>query len=186
MPMGMLFLIGELRCYHSGNFLLASTYWLVYTVYMEVTLMEPSIQVVNRLMVSFQALGRVMILPMQKEGTFSAVMVDGGVIVSNLGNQPFLPWEVFTETVSLLIREGGSAEKGNVMGPRLGSDELPMNSVEGHVAYTVYGKRKGDSVFRRISPVANILVWSGICVNERGKLSLSDKWMGMYLKRDAS
>lgn len=147
--------------------------------------MEPTIQVVNRLMVSFQALGRVMIIPMQTEGTFSAVMVDGGVIVSDLGNQPFLPWEVFTETVSLLIRRGGSAEKGNVMGHRLGTDGLPMDSVEGHVARAVYGKQKGESVFRRVSPIANILVWSGICVNEPGRLSLSEKWMGMYLKRDA-
>ena len=143
---------------------------------MEVVPMEPSIQVLNRLMVSFQALGRVMIIPLQKEDTFSAVMVDGGVIVSNLGNQPFLPWEVFTETVSLLIREGGAAGKGNVMGHRLGSDELPMHSVEGHVAHTVYGKQKGDSVFRRVTPIANILVWSGICVSEPGKLSLSDSW----------
>ena len=147
--------------------------------------MDSSIRVINRLMVSFQALGRVMIIPMQNEDTFSAVMVDGGVIVSNLGNQPFLPWEVFTETVSLLIREGGSADKGNVMGHRFGSDELPVNSVEGHVARAVFGKRNGDSVFRRISPIANILVWSGICVNEPGKLALSDQWMGMYLKRDA-
>jgi len=145
---------------------------------------DSSIEVVNRLMVSFQALGRVMIIPMQNEDTFSAVMVDGGVIVSNLGNQPFLPWEVFTETVSLLIRRGGSAEKGNVMGHRLGSDELPMDSVEGHAAHAVYGKQKGESVFRRISPIANILVWSGICVNEPGILSLSEKWMGMFLKKD--
>lgn len=146
--------------------------------------MEPSIQVLNRLMVSFQALGRVMIIPMQNEDTFSAVMVDGGVIVSNLGNQPFLPWEVFTETVSLLIRREGSADKGNVMGHRLGSKGLPLDSVEGHAAHTVYGKQKGESVFRRITPIANILVWSGICVNEPGKLSLSDRWMGMY--RDVS
>jgi len=147
--------------------------------------MEPSIEVVNRLMVSFQALGRVMIIPMQTEGTFSAVMVDGGVIVSDLGNQPFLPWDIFTETVSLLIQKGGSAEKGNVMGHRLGSDALPLDSVEGHVAHTVYGKQKGESVFRRISPIANILVWSGICVNEPGKLSLSKRWMGMFLKKNA-
>ena len=147
--------------------------------------MDPSIQVVNRLMTCFQALEQTKIIPMQNKATFSAVMVDGGVSVSNLGNQPFLPWEVFAETVSLLIRQGGSADKGNAMGPRLGSDELPMDSVEGHVAHIVYGKQRGESVFRRISPVANILVWSGICVNEPGKLSLSGRWMGMYLKRDA-
>jgi len=141
---------------------------------MEVENIDIYIQVINRLMVSFQALDRSINIPMQTGVSFSAVMVDGGIDVSNLGNQPFLPWEVFTETVSLLIRQGGSADKGNAMGYRLGSEELPMDSVEGHVAHTVYGKQKGESVFRRITPIANILVWSGICINEPGRLSLSD------------
>jgi hypothetical protein len=144
---------------------------------------NPVIQVMNRLVVSLEAIGRVMVIPMQNEGTFSAVMVDGGVVVSSLGSQPFLPWEAFTETVSLLIREGGSVQKGSAKGNRLGSDALPLRSVEGHIAHTVYGKQEGDVVFPRAAAIADILAWSGICVNEPERLRLADAWQ--YLIRDA-
>lgn len=54
--------------------------------------------------------------------TFTAELTEEGINVSNLGNQPFLPWAVFVETISLFIRHGGIADRGNaqVQGIRLG------------------------------------------------------------------
>ena len=106
-------------------------------------------------------------------GFFTATLRPDGVEVDNLGKQPFLPWAVFQETVCLLIRQGGRARKGNAMGPKLGEPGLALDSIEGHVAHVVYGKRPGVSVFRRIAPIACILIWAGVCENGRGFLLLN-------------
>lgn len=111
-------------------------------------------------------------IPDQRGGAFTATMTEGGVSVSNLGNQPLLPWAVFEEAVALLGRMGGRAARGDAMHCRLGDDGLPLDSVEGHIAAAVYGQREGDSVFRRITPVACILVWAGICGHGPGELLL--------------
>jgi hypothetical protein len=102
-------------------------------------------------------------IPLQRNGTFSARLVEGGVMVTNLGGQPFLPWAVFQEAVQIIIASGGVALRGDAMNSRLGDPGLPLDSVEGHVAHIVYRKQIGETVFRRISPISAILAWSGIC-----------------------
>ena len=104
--------------------------------------------------------------------TFSTEMTKEGVLVSNLGNQPFLPWEVFQEAVCLLMRSGGRAKRGNAMDNKLGDPELSFDSLEGHIAHVVYGKKQGDSIFSRITPIVCILVWAGICKTEPGEVIL--------------
>lgn len=58
------------------------------------------------------------------------------------------------------------------MNYKLGETGLPIDSVEGRIAFKVYGKQLGQSVFRRITPIACILIWAGLCVNQSGKLIL--------------
>lgn len=110
------------------------------------------------------------------EFTMHAVIDRGnvlGVAVDNLGNEPFLPFDVFVVALSLLeASEQTQVEKGNAMNAKLGDPELTVNTVEGLVAKVVYGKNIGDSVFRRITPISRILQWANICNNERGYLSL--------------
>jgi len=120
----------------------------------------------------FERIDRKVIIPMQKGRAFKASMTDEGVMVDNLGNQPLLPWVVFQGAIDLLIRKGGRAEKGNAMASRLGAEGLPLDSIEGHIALTVYGKRPGESVFRRISPISAILVWAELCDTNPGELVL--------------
>ena len=103
-------------------------------------------------------------IPLLKGDSFTADLTDEGIRVDNLGNQPFLPWAVFQEAICVLMRNGGRAERGNAMKPKLGEEGLSIGSVEGHIAYVVYGKRPGDAVFRRITPIACILIWAGLCV----------------------
>ena len=112
------------------------------------------------------------IIPLQRGDNFHAKIVEGGIEVDNLGNQPYLPWCVFQEAVCVLIRNQGTAIRGDAMNFRLGDEGLPLDSVEGHIALVVYGKQVGGSVFRRITPVACILEWAGICRSEPGKLML--------------
>ncbi len=95
-------------------------------------------------------------IPLLKGDTFIATLEDDGIEVDNLGNQPFLPWVVFQEAVCVLLRSGGTALKGDAMGSKLGESGLSLESIEGHIAYVVYGKKPGDSVFRRITPISCI------------------------------
>ncbi|MBN1545148.1 MAG: hypothetical protein JW902_00650 [Syntrophaceae bacterium] len=107
---------------------------------------------------------------LQKGKSFNATMTEEGILVDNLSTQPLLPWIVFEETIELLVRKGGRAKKGNAMGYRLGDASLPLDSIEGHIAFKVYGKNTGDTLFRRISPISAILVWAGLCDTSPGEL----------------
>ena len=111
-------------------------------------------------------------IPNRRGGSFSATITEDGIEVDNLGVQPFLPWQVFWEAVSLMDSNDGEAKFGNAMNARLGEPKLPFNSIEGHIASQVYHRQAGDSVFRRIVPISNILIWAGICQAQRGRLIL--------------
>lgn len=116
--------------------------------------------------------GKAEITLLKANQSFKVELTSGGILVNNLNNEPFLAWAVFEKAIELLEREGGSALKGDAMGSRLGEEGLPINSIEGYIAKEVYGKKTGDSVFRRISPIVNILIWAGVCKNDKGRLIL--------------
>ena len=129
--------------------------------------------VITRLKERFAAEGGRAFIPLIRgDKPFRAELSEDGIYVDNLGNQPFLPWAVFVAAVELMKGMGGRAMKGDAMRHRLGTQGLPINSIEGHIADTVYGKQAGDSIFRRITPIACILIWAGICYNEHGCLIL--------------
>ena len=111
-------------------------------------------------------------IPSKREGTFSARLVRDGIEVSNLGTQGFLPWSVFEETIAFLEQQGGRAIKGDAIGSRLGEKGLALNTIEGHIAATIYGKKPGQYVLRRITPIARILDWAGLCEDQSGYLLL--------------
>jgi hypothetical protein len=111
-------------------------------------------------------------IPLLKGGTFTARIVNEGVEIDNLGIQPFIPWAAFQEAVCILIRMSGRAERGNAMNYRLGDPNLSLDSIEGHIVHIVYGKQIGDTVFRRITPIACILIWAGICRSKPNELVL--------------
>lgn len=54
------------------------------------------------------------------------------------------------------------------------TEGLSLESVEGHIAHLVYGRQLGQTVFRRITPIACILIWAGICEHVPGRLKLRD------------
>jgi hypothetical protein len=125
----------------------------------------------------FASAGNPAVIPLMKGGkAFQATLTAAGIEVDNLRAEKLLPWTVFETAWQLLRENGGSAAlRGNAMGFRLGDDELPLNSVEGRVAHRVYGKVPGDSVFRRVSPIAAIMVWAEMCTSANKRLSLVAK-----------
>ena len=130
---------------------------------------SPVVQIIRQ---KFEEGGGTAHIPNLKKRYFTAKLVDGGVDVDNLGSLPFLSWQVFHEAIGLLIRNGGRAKKGNAMNARLGDRGLPSSTIEGYIAQTVYGKRAGEWVFRRITPISCILVWAGVCEAEPNELVL--------------
>jgi len=121
------------------------------------------IYAVNAIKRKFAQTGHPTEIPLLKGGSFTADLVDEGIVVNNLGAQPFLPWVVFQEAVCVLMRNGGHAERGNAMKAKLGEKDLSSDSVEGLIAHVLYGKNPGDTMFRRIIPISCILIWAGIC-----------------------
>lgn len=134
--------------------------------------MMDGIKVVKAIKSKFQETGSPADIPMQKGGTFNAKLTNDGILVDNLDNQPFLPWIVFQEAICVLIRNDGRAARGDATSARLGSGELSLDSVEGHIAQVVYGKKVGDPVYGRIAPIVDILIWADVCDATRSELIL--------------
>ncbi|MFC2054760.1 hypothetical protein ACFLV7_10795 [Chloroflexota bacterium] len=135
-----------------------------------------SIEVVDTIRSKFAVTGSPVKVPfIRGTRSFSAELTGTGIKVNNLGNQPYLPWAVFQEAIILLIRNGGRAERGDAMNFKLGESGLSLDSVEGHIAYVVYGRKEGVSITRRITPIACILIWAGVCSAEPGELILDFK-----------
>jgi hypothetical protein len=130
------------------------------------------IKVVEAIKSRFQDTGSPANIPMQTQGSFKAKLTNEGVLVDNLGGPPFLPWIVFQEAICVLIRNDGRAALGDATYARLGSAELSLDSIEGHIAQVVYGKKVGDPVFGRIAPIADILIWAGVCGMAQNELIL--------------
>ena len=80
-----------------------------------------------------------------------------------MNNYFLLEWEVFDELEELFKEKGPFVLKGDAMNFKLGESGLPIDSIEGRVAYKIYDKGWGDRAFRRISPIVGILVWADIC-----------------------
>lgn len=89
-----------------------------------------------------------------------------------------LIWEAFDAAVGIVIQNGGKAVKGNARsGAKLGSDKLPLNSVEGYIAHKVHGVQKGETAFGPGFVIAAVLDWAEICKNGRGALSIKPDFL---------
>lgn len=105
---------------------------------------------------------------------------DKGLECSKIPIANQLTWEVFTAVVELVIEKGGRAEKGNARGGKLGSDKLPFDSIEGHIAHKVHGVQVGESAFGPGFVICAILDWAEICQNKRGYLLICPKFLVEY------
>ena len=79
-----------------------------------------------------------------------------------------LTWDVFVAAYNIAAAQDGEVYKGYARAGKLGSDKLPINSLEGYIAHAVHGVQEGGSAFSPGFIIAAILDWVGILVNERG------------------
>ena len=64
--------------------------------------------VITKIKMSFDRKGSPVSIPlMNGKKFFTARLEEDGIYVDNLGNQPFLPWEAFSEAINCL-KENGS------------------------------------------------------------------------------
>lgn len=85
-----------------------------------------------------------------------------------------LMWEAFDAAVEVVLNNGGKAVKGKARsGAKLGSDDLPLNSVEGYIAHKVHGVKEGETAFGPGFVICAVLDWAEICKNERGYLTVN-------------
>ncbi len=106
-----------------------------------------------------------------------------------LANQnPFLCWEAFEAALELLNQEDRDFLPGIAQGGPLGSGACPLDSVEGYVARTVYGKQGRESCFMRIVPLRGILLFCGLISRKSGRGGRADcssrSWRKNYWKEE--
>ena len=88
---------------------------------------------------------------------------------------PFFSFGLFEFVIDALIKSPTkSLRRGDGMNSRIGQKGLELDTIESLVAVKFYNKRIGQSVDRRISVIANILVESGVCAHGRGILRLKN------------
>jgi len=79
-----------------------------------------------------------------------------------------LTWEAFVAAYNIAVPQEGEVYKGYARAGKLGSEKLPITSLEGYIAHTVHGVEEGESAYSPGFIIAAVLDWVGIFVNERG------------------
>ena len=100
-----------------------------------------------------------------------------GLVSSKIPPKNQLTWEAFDAAIEIVIENGGKIIKGNARMGKLGSDYLPIDSLEGHIAHKVHGVQIGESAFGPGFVIAAVLDWAEICHNERGYLRINDRFI---------
>ncbi len=104
-----------------------------------------------------------------------------GLVSSKIPPENQLTWEAFNAAFEVVIENDGKVIKGNARsGAKLGSEGLPLDSLEGHIAHKVHGVQIGDSAFGPGFVIAAVLDWAEICHNERGYLTINNEFMAEY------
>ena len=132
--------------------------------------------VISKIKNQFDKKGNPAKIPLMSGKQFFEVRSEAdGVYVNNLKKDPFLPWNIFSESVNCIKENGGKVKKGNATNSRLGDPNLGLDTLEGYIASKVYDCKVGDAVFKRINAVASVLAWAEICENTRGQISLLEE-----------
>ena len=89
---------------------------------------------------------------------------------STLRGDTILPISAFEVVIKALLKQDenilpkGNAQKRKI---KIGDQELEIYTLESIIAIEIYKKNIGESTYRRIPVISNILVQAGICENIR-------------------
>ena len=81
-------------------------------------------------------------------------------------------WKVFDGIVKKAISLGGKMFRGDVAaqnGAKIGSEDLPVTTIDGYISTEFYGSKIGSSTMRRSTYFSGILAWAGIVTVHRSQ-----------------
>lgn len=81
-------------------------------------------------------------------------------------------WKVFDGIVKKAISLGGKMYRGDVAaqnGAKIGSEDLPITTIDGYISTEFYGSKIGSSTMRRSTYFSGILAWAGIATVHRSQ-----------------
>lgn len=81
-------------------------------------------------------------------------------------------WKVFDGIVKKAVSLGGKMYRGDVAaqnGAKIGSEDLPVTTIDGYISTEFYGSKIGSSTMRRSTYFSGILAWAGIVTVHRSQ-----------------
>ena len=118
---------------------------------------------------AFNEHGGVADCPMMRGQSIKIWMTKDGVKNSALPSL-LCTWKQFDEILEKAIALGGIMYRGDTAaqnGSRIGSNELPLDTMESFIAMNYFGRKEGETTVRRSTYYAAIMKWAGVCDNCR-------------------
>lgn len=110
-------------------------------------------------------------MTMLRNGPLEIWISPSGEGVANSGYKGFIcEWHILESIVKKANELGGMMYKGDSAaqnGAKIGSPELPLNTIDAYISLEFYGANQGESTLRRSTYYAAILAWAGIVENHR-------------------
>ncbi|MBP5444906.1 MAG: hypothetical protein J6Y28_01925 [Acholeplasmatales bacterium] len=81
-------------------------------------------------------------------------------------------WHILDAIVEKARELGGVMYKGDSAsqsGAKIGSDALPLDTIDAYISINFYGNKVGNSTLRRSTYYSAILAWAGICTNNSAR-----------------
>jgi len=121
----------------------------------------------------FLECGGVSKMPMLKGNPLDIWVASSGNGVENSGFPALVcEWHILEAIVKKANELGGIMYRGDAAaqkGAKIGSAELPLDTIEAFISIEFYGGSLGTSTTRRSTYYAAILAWAGIVENHRSK-----------------
>ena len=112
-------------------------------------------------------------MPMLKGEPLDIWLSSSGNGIENSGYSKLVcEWHILEAIVKKANELGGTMYRGDSAaqnGAKIGSSELPLDTIDSFISLEFYGSSIGSSTIRRSTYYAAILAWAGIVENHRSK-----------------
>lgn len=132
----------------------------------------------------FNECGGVAECPMVKGKPLKIWMTKEGVCNSAFPSL-ICEWRVFDAILEKAIALGGKMYRGDAAaqnGYKIGSEELPIDTIDSFISLNFYGKKMNETTLRRSTYYSAIMAWAGLCTNHRsdgegGYILVNPAWL---------
>ena len=108
---------------------------------------------------------------MLKGDPIQIYLTKDGVVFASFENL-VCEWEIIDAIVFKTRQLGGKMYRGDSAahnGAKIGSPELPLDTIDSFISLYYYNNKIGNSTLRRSTYYSALLAWAGICENHRSK-----------------